>query len=421
MPICPAMLAVLVGPLPAIASTPPTLENISGGILPTAPAYGEEIHLSGDGLTITTNTKRWRRNEGWTAASGSGTFFDLSADGATVVGTLANAPYVWRFGGTNGTLPTTAAISTVRGRGVNRDGTHLFGQALLTGTSSNNALVEWPASGPPAVYPMPDPFRTGTLIVSDVSGYGNCTVGIMAQPPAPGRLTHGWVWRPNVGVTDMGVPPPYVESWAQAVSEYGDIIAGIVLTPGPGTVARWTPSGVQIVGNLMVEEPSILSDEVLAMSADGAVMVGVGGNPLDRRAWLWTRTLGLVDLNTYLPALGVDTTGFTLGMCMGVSDDYRTLFGVGHLNGSLRMWLVTNLPRPSGTPCGPADIGAQGGVHDFDGALDNNDFVVFIDDFFTHDPHADRGRQGGLLGADYTFDNNDFVVFIDQFFAGCPQ
>jgi hypothetical protein len=70
-------------------------------------------------------------------------------------------------------------------------------------------------------------------------------------------------------------------------------------------------------------------------------------------------------------------------------------------------------------PCGPADVGGQGGVHGPDGVLDNNDFIVFIDLFFAHDPIADRGIQGGVAGTDGAWDNNDFIVFIDQFFAGC--
>ncbi len=74
-----------------------------------------------------------------------------------------------------------------------------------------------------------------------------------------------------------------------------------------------------------------------------------------------------------------------------------------------------------GSPCGPADIGGQGGqaVSCGDGLLNNNDFVVFIDYFFTVNPRADMGSQGGAPGADGQFDNNDFVVFIDYFFSGC--
>ena len=69
--------------------------------------------------------------------------------------------------------------------------------------------------------------------------------------------------------------------------------------------------------------------------------------------------------------------------------------------------------------CGPADIGGAGGLPGADGALDNNDFIVFIDYFFNQNPVADMGVQGGLAGSDGQFDNNDFIAFIDKFFLGC--
>jgi hypothetical protein len=71
--------------------------------------------------------------------------------------------------------------------------------------------------------------------------------------------------------------------------------------------------------------------------------------------------------------------------------------------------------------CGQADVGAQGGVYTScgDGVLDNNDFIAFIDLFFSASPLADRGIQGGIPGTDGAWDNNDFIIFIDQFFAGC--
>lgn len=70
-------------------------------------------------------------------------------------------------------------------------------------------------------------------------------------------------------------------------------------------------------------------------------------------------------------------------------------------------------------PCGTADVGTQGGGVGPDGLLNNNDFVAFIDLFFSADPRADVGSQGGIAGSDGLFNNNDFVVFIDRFFAGC--
>jgi len=65
-----------------------------------------------------------------------------------------------------------------------------------------------------------------------------------------------------------------------------------------------------------------------------------------------------------------------------------------------------------------ADVGRQGGLAGADGVLDNNDFVAFIDFFFSNDPRADMGAQGGVRGVDQALDNNDFVVFIDAFFLG---
>ncbi|MFT3683802.1 MAG: GC-type dockerin domain-anchored protein [Phycisphaerales bacterium] len=70
-------------------------------------------------------------------------------------------------------------------------------------------------------------------------------------------------------------------------------------------------------------------------------------------------------------------------------------------------------------PACPADLGQQGGQPGADGALDNNDFIVFINFFFQHNAAADLGVQGGVLGHDDHYDNNDFIAFISLFFQGC--
>ncbi|HYD02150.1 MAG TPA: GC-type dockerin domain-anchored protein [Phycisphaerales bacterium] len=83
------------------------------------------------------------------------------------------------------------------------------------------------------------------------------------------------------------------------------------------------------------------------------------------------------------------------------------------------VWNLLNPDVAPETPDCPADVGRTGGVPGADGLLNNNDFVVFIDWFFTGNPAADRGTTGGTAGHDGLFNNNDFVVFIDQFFQGC--
>lgn len=94
-------------------------------------------------------------------------------------------------------------------------------------------------------------------------------------------------------------------------------------------------------------------------------------------------------------------------------------FGIQHGEGSVPLGIWYDSFSIT-AQCGTAEWAGQGGVAmKFDGILDNNDFVVFIDKFFALDSVADQGQQGGVAGADGIFDNNDFVVFIDSFFAGC--
>jgi hypothetical protein len=86
--------------------------------------------------------------------------------------------------------------------------------------------------------------------------------------------------------------------------------------------------------------------------------------------------------------------------------------------GTIQVNFRTNIPGGNtGPACGAADVGGVGGVAGADNHLDNNDFVVFIDFFFNHNPIADQGSTGGAPGADGAWDNNDFVVFIDNFFT----
>jgi hypothetical protein len=69
-----------------------------------------------------------------------------------------------------------------------------------------------------------------------------------------------------------------------------------------------------------------------------------------------------------------------------------------------------------------ADRGGPGGLQGSDGALTNDDFIVFINEFFEMDVRADVGSAGGFSLPDGQFDNNDFISYINLFFAypDCP-
>jgi hypothetical protein len=86
--------------------------------------------------------------------------------------------------------------------------------------------------------------------------------------------------------------------------------------------------------------------------------------------------------------------------------------------GFLLLNIRSNMQRPTGNPCGLADIGTSGGASGRDNNLDNNDFIVFINHFFAQQATADIGSEGGTQAPDGAYDNNDFIVFINAFFAG---
>jgi hypothetical protein len=147
---------------------------------------------------------------------------------------------------------------------------------------------------------------------------------------------------------------------------------------------------------------------------------------------VWTDGDGVVTVNGYGPA------GELIGIINGASSDGNFSSGTAEdrfygftspagisritMNDQNNCIEVDHIQagRSGGVaPCGPADIGRQGGLPGADAQLNNNDFVVFIDYFFASNPLADRGTTGGVPGVDGQFNNNDFIVFIDQFFNGC--
>ena len=73
--------------------------------------------------------------------------------------------------------------------------------------------------------------------------------------------------------------------------------------------------------------------------------------------------------------------------------------------------------------CNPADVGIAGGLLGYDGLLDNNDFIAFINLFTAGDTRADLGVAAGFNGQDQLFDNNDFIAHVNHFLSseGCSN
>ena len=77
---------------------------------------------------------------------------------------------------------------------------------------------------------------------------------------------------------------------------------------------------------------------------------GVGIPGSFGRAFLWEAALGLVDLNQFLPTLGIDLTGWTLTEATGISADGLTIVGNGvNPDGRIEAWIAV-IPEPAAMP-----------------------------------------------------------------------
>ena len=182
---------------------------------------------------------------------------------------------------------------------------------------------------------------------------GSVIVGSSGLPSPFDFDCRAFRWSESDGIQDLGVLPGANESWALAVSADGSTIVGHCRGPDDRMRAtRWRNGGIApmaVLANTHEGTPR-------AVSADGAVIVGStgfirNGFELHFHATMWSRYTGVVDLNGYLPYLGVDLTGWVLQRANGVSADGRTIVGDGSFNGAQRGFVLTLPP-----PCGTADF-----------------------------------------------------------------
>jgi probable HAF family extracellular repeat protein len=265
---------------------------------------------------------------------------------------------------------------------VNADGSVVVGGCDFP--NGTQRAFRWTAAGMSA---MGDPPGVTGSYATAVSADGTVVVG------SCGTSAGGWAfrWTAQDGMVVLGTIPGGTYSDAKGVSADGTVVAGHA-----DTAFRWTLSdGMQALPLL----PGHLGWEADGISADGLVVVGwtnssmirwssssgvedlghlpgraqgfaadaVGSALVGRnmgnngdRGLLWTRRLGLVDLNEYLPSVGVDMGGWTIQWAIGISADSRYVVGYGWNASnpySDRALLIT---LPFGPGCEPADFNHDG-------------------------------------------------------------
>jgi probable HAF family extracellular repeat protein len=345
------------------ARAQPTITNL--GVLPgSSPAYAYASAISADGQVVagygssSAGTRAFR----WTAGGGieslgvlagfsvRSSSQGLSADGSVIVcvsegsGNVARACR-WTAAAGMQSLGVLGSGSASYARAVSADGSVVVGSSYNAGFTGAAAMRWTSATG---MQPLGGTGSAAAAITPD----GSVELGT----DIPGGDLRAARWTAPGVPQHLSMIPGADSAEAYTVSADGTIAAGHSGDAFNGTydhAVRWTglPGSGGVIQDLGTLGASTYS-RADAMSADGAVVGGVSTVPSGDHAFLWTAGLGMVDLNTYLPSLGVDLTGWTLADVRGISGNGSALVGNGTFNGADRAFLLRSA---AGWPqCAPA-------------------------------------------------------------------
>lgn len=305
----------------------------------------------------------------------------VSANGSVVAANVdMSSAYRWTSSGlvNIGLLPGAFATSA---EDISSDGSVIVGGAFFSSPEETVRAHRWTASG--GFQDLGVPAGGVASVGTGVSGDGNIVTGYSFDMDFN---TTAFRWTSGGGMQSLGTLPGGTTSEGRKVSRDGGTIIGVAGTTDGDRAFAWTQSGG--MQNLGLLSPGDNASSAWGVSADGTVVAGSSGSNaviwingiaqnigmlpgatnaiaytvsddgslvggysffgMQPTATLWSQALGTVDLNTYLPTLGVDLTGWELDYTRDISADGLTIVGDGLYNGELRGWVVT-IPSPGAT------------------------------------------------------------------------
>jgi probable HAF family extracellular repeat protein len=279
----------------------------------------------------------------------------VSDDGSVVVGSSDGAAGTRAFRWTSAGMVDLGLPLDGGGDGeaLNSYGNAVSGDGLVVVGMSDpiNQGLRWSSAG--------GMLSLGTLGGSYSIAYGASFDGSVIVGESTVSDDNAFRWTLAGGMVSIGTLPGGTASHAFGVSADGGVIVGWSGTSGfTGARAfRWVAGpGGGTMTNLGVL-PWRTASRAFGVSGDGLAVVGISGTiAAGDHAILWTPQLGMVDLNTYLPALGISVSGWTLTAANAISADGRTIVGRGQHGTATEGW-VAHL-----RPCGSADFNGDGDI-----------------------------------------------------------
>ena len=335
---------------------PPIIESLGtlpGGLDSTAFAMSRDGNwvVGTSGTAVDSGGYRWGAGVGMMpispplGVSGVGPL-GVSANGGAVTGAafvdgVGVRGFRWTEAGMTvlGSLGGTGGSS---GNAISDDGMVVVGRA---DTSDSQRAFRWTeANGMEDLGVLPG---TGTSSAMGTNADGSVVAGFSAGF----SQLKAFRWTAAGGMQDLGSLVPGGNAMGMAMSSDGDAIAGNASSPEGNRAFRWTAAdGMESIGTAAGWSYSMGT----CISGDGLAVAGYGGGEFSDgdRAFYWTESLGMVDLNVYLASVGVDMSGWTLHFAHGLSADGSAITGFGEYQGAVRAWRVTGIPAPGSAVLG---------------------------------------------------------------------
>lgn len=294
------------------------------------------------------------------AGTTSGEILGVSDNGSKAAGVSSfqgswgtSRATIWQAGvpQTLGHLPGGVRSAAL---GISGDGSTVVGWSDI-GNSRSRAF-RWTAS-----HCMQDLGTTGEQLNSgatSISHDGTVITGNTYRDGTAGSA-RPFRWTAAGGMQDLGLVAGGSFAMAQYISGDGSVIIGTAHRyqneVSEAGLFRWSESlGMEFLGSLGLPFAERTEMRAAGVSASGEAVVGSaldatsGPGGFGRFAAVyWTRATGLVDLNTYLPSLGLDLGGYSLSTADAISSDGSIIVGTGFApDGSFATWMVSGVPAP---------------------------------------------------------------------------
>lgn len=341
-----------------------------GGPDSYAYAVSTDGQVVGESRSVTGSLQAFR----WTVEEGMTCLGDLpgggdrsyahavSADGSVVVGgssgefpTGGNDIQPFRWTSADGMI-SLGSLSPGGGGiayDVSADGATIVGFV--------NDMIEWPV--------LPKAFKwtesEGLMPLGDLLGgdfrseaYGISADGMVVAGESNSELAgdghydrESCIWTLPDGIVGLGdLPNGRDRNYARAISADGSVVVGDAFTPTERNAYYWTAQEGMVALGLLPD--GTFARYAYAVSADGSVIIGEAAYA---KAFIWDKENGTRFLQEVLEnEHGLELTGWKLRRATGVSDDGKTIVGFGiNPNGEYEAWIVTPI-KPNSVPVADA-------------------------------------------------------------------